>query len=456
MHVNVVWQLRFRRVGVIGQGYIGLPIAVLLANSGVEVVGYDVDRSLVEELRKGITRLNERDLKDLLKKAISTGKYRPSYKKEDLMGIDAAIIAVPTPKFSDGNPDLSFLEDAIRTAARYVGKNGLIVVESTLPPGSSGMIMNWLKQEERSDLMIAYCPERALPGRLIEEITGNTRIIGADSLEAARAAEDLYRLFIRGDIVHTSFRTAEVVKLVENAYRDVNIAFSNEVARICELLGVDFWEVMELANRHPRVNLLRAGLGVGGPCLTKDPLFLYHAGRKLGYEPLMIFEARNVNDSGPYRYARIVHEVMDLVGCNGRRRIAVLGVTYKEGVSDTRESPSEKFIKFFLEKGYDVVVYDPRSDETFGGARAGSIEEAISGSDCVALLVGHPEFRDLEISRIRSLSGRDNLILFDATGILRHQDKKGVIYIGVGLPIPYPAIKRMEKIYPHKGLSGEV
>jgi len=160
MHVNVVWQLRFRRVGVIGQGYIGLPIAVLLANSGVEVVGYDVDRSLVEELRKGITRLNERDLKDLLKKAISTGKYRPSYKKEDLMGIDAAIIAVPTPKFSDGNPDLSFLEDAIRTAARCVGKNGLIVVESTLPPGSSGMIMNWLKQEERRRIK-EYIEERA-------------------------------------------------------------------------------------------------------------------------------------------------------------------------------------------------------------------------------------------------------------------------------------------------------
>jgi UDP-N-acetyl-D-mannosaminuronic acid dehydrogenase len=416
-------------------------------------VGYDVDRALVEELSRGITRLNERDLGDLLRKAISAGTYRPSYKEEDLRGIDAVIIAVPTPKLSDGNPDLSFLEDTIRTAARYVGKNGLIVVESTLPPGSSGIIMDWLRQEGRSDLMIAYCPERAMPGRLMEEITGNTRIIGADSREAARAAEDLYRLFIRGGIVHTSFKTAEVVKLVENAYRDVNIAFSNEVARICELLGVDFWEVMELANRHPRVNLLRAGLGVGGSCLTKDPLFLYHAGRKLGYEPLMIFEARNVNDSGPYRYARMVHEVMNLVGCNGR--IAVLGVTYKEGVSDTRESPSEKFIKFFLEKGYEVVVYDPRSDEAFGGVRAGSIEEAISGSDCVALLVGHPEFRDLEISRIKSLSGRENLILFDATGILRHQDKRGIIYLGVGLPIPmeYLAIKKMEKIYSHKSGS---
>ncbi|PNV77166.1 MAG: hypothetical protein C0200_07575 [Thermoproteota archaeon] len=444
----VSW-LDFRKVGVLGQGYIGLPIAVLLANSGVKTVGYDVDRELIEELSKGITRLSERDLADLLKRAILAGTYRPSYRKEDLSGIDAAVIAVPTPKLPDGNPDLSFVEDAVRTAAHYVRKNGLIVVESTLPPGSSEMIMSWLKQEEREDLMVAYCPERAMPGRLIEEITGNTRIIGADSPEAARAAEDLYKLFVRGDIIRTSFKTAEMVKLVENAYRDVNIAFSNEIARICELLGVDFWEVMELANRHPRVNLLRAGLGVGGSCLTKDPLFLYHAGRKLGYEPLMIFEARNVNDAGPYRYARIVHEIMDLIGYNGKRRMAVLGVTYKEGVSDTRESPSEKFIKFFLERGYEVVVYDPMSNETFGGIGARSMEEAISGSDCVALLVGHSEFRKLEISWIKSISGKENLVIFDVPGILRHQDKRGIVYLGVGLPIPreYLAIRRMERTH---------
>lgn len=441
--------MKFRKVGVLGQGYIGLPIAVLLANSGVKTIGYDVDRGLVEELSRGITRLKEEDLADLLRRAISSGMYRPSCRKDDLNGIDAAVIAVPTPKLPDGNPDLSFVEDAIRTAARYLRENGLIVVESTLPPGSSEIIMGWLRQEGRGDLMLAYCPERAMPGRLIEEITGNTRIIGADSPEAARAAEDLYKLFVRGDIIHTSLKTAEVVKLVENAYRDVNIAFSNEIARICELLGVDFWEVMELANKHPRVNLLKAGLGVGGSCLTKDPLFLYHAGRRLGYEPLMIFEARNVNESGPYRYAKIVHEIMNLIGYNGRRRIAVLGVTYKEGVSDTRESPSEKFIKFFLERGYEVMVYDPRSNETFGGIRANSMEEAISGSDCIALLVGHPEFRKLDIPKIKSLSGKENLILFDAVGLLRRQDKRGIVYLGVGLPIPreYLAIRRMERAH---------
>ncbi len=425
------------KVGVIGQGYIGLPLALLIASTGVEVHGYDINRKLITDLLEGKPPFEEEGIKDLLKSLL--GKfYFPTFNLDDLNGSDVVMIAVPTP-LSESGPNLMFLRSALEFAAKVLKKGGTIIVESTLPPGSKDKIIDWLHElglEEGRDYHIAYCPERAMPGRLLKELIWNTRIIGADDEEAARISEGIYKRFVKGEIIRTSFSVAEVVKLVENTYRDVNIALANEIARACEVLGVDYWEVMRLANRHPRVNLLRAGVGVGGSCLTKDPVFLYLASKDRGYEPNLLIHARRVNADGPIRYAKQVYQLL-LQTKNGysSRKIAVLGVTYKGNVNDTRESPARDFIRFFLRHGYMVSVFDPHTRETFGGTRAEDPYEAASGADCVAILADHREFKELILDKLASLM-TDPPILFDGRGIFSREAVKnsGVIYIGVGLP----------------------
>ncbi len=425
------------RVGIIGQGYIGLPLALLIASTGIEVHGYDINKKLIVNLLEGKPPFEEEGIGNLLKSLL--GKtYFPTSDLDSLDRLDVVIIAVPTP-LSESSPNLMFLRSALESAAKVVRRGGTIIVESTLPPGSKNKIVGWLRElgmEEGRDYYIAYCPERAMPGRLLEELIWNTRIIGADDEEAARASEEIYKRFVKGEIIRTSFSVAEVVKLVENTYRDVNIALANEVARACEVLGVDYWEVMRLANKHPRVNLLRAGVGVGGSCLTKDPLFLYLASKDRGYEPDLILYARRVNMDGPVRYARQVHRLLfQTKNGYGSRKIAVLGVTYKGNVNDTRESPARDFIKFFLRHGYMVSVFDPHTGETFGGMRAEDPYEAASGADCVAVLADHWEFKELILDKLAALM-TDPPVLFDGRGMFSREDveNSGIIYVGVGLP----------------------
>lgn len=424
---------RTARVAVLGQGYIGLPLSLLLASSGYSVVGYDVNKSLVRRLERGDLPIEEKGLSDLLEEAGE--RYTPTGDPSALEESDVFIVAVPTPR-SNGGADLSYVWSALREVAERARPPFGVVVESTLPPGA------FRRMIDRSlggagllgrDFLAAYCPERAMPGRLVRELVENPRVIGAYDGKSARMAELLYRSFSKGDITITTPEVAEVVKLVENTFRDVNIALANEVARICDALGVSAREVIEIANKHPRVNLLIPGIGVGGSCLTKDPVFLASSAEEAGYSPKVVESSRVLNEDMPFYALRIILDSLSRTG-NGRKRVAVLGVTYKGGVGDHRESPVEPIVRGLLSRGVEVVVYDPRTEETFGGKRAESLEEALNGADLVLIGADHPEFKTREFRRELSRLPRGTVV-FDGKWALdpREVEAMGLVYVSVGM-----------------------
>ncbi|RDD54281.1 MAG: nucleotide sugar dehydrogenase [Candidatus Korarchaeota archaeon NZ13-K] len=428
---------RSAKISVIGQGYIGLPIALILADSGFRVVGYDIDPRVIGELSSGKTRLEgEREIKRLLLKHLGS-RYFPTNDQRKLMGSDVIIIAVPTPR-RDGSADLSMLMQALRTALSSINRGGLIVIESTLPPKTFETLI--LKEvvelgfRPGEDLFISYCPERAMPGNLIEELIRSCRVIGAIDEGSAEISRLLYESFVEGGIEVTDPLTAEISKLVENAYRDVNIAFANEVARVCESLGVDVRRVREIVNRHPRVRMLVPGIGVGGSCLTKDPLFLYWASVEEGYSPELINTARSLNERMPYRYAELVDEFLRSKRPEGRGKVCVLGVTYKGDVPDTRESPAGYLIRELVRRGHEVRVHDPLVRESFGATFFDELEEAVRGADVVIIASDHSIFKEVNLKKLRSLAGEDPVLLLDGRLILDAQkaEDSGFIYASVG------------------------
>ncbi len=438
------------KVSVVGQGYIGLPTALLIADSGFKVIGYDINERLIDLLSKGKTPFQEDGLEDMLKRNLVAERYRPTSKAEDVKGSDVIIIAVPTPKSKDG-PNLSMLLSAFDTALESVGRGGLIVVESTLPPGTFDSLVR--RAERRGfkvgvDLFMSYCPERALPGKLIRELRENYRIIGSLDRYSGEATRLLYSYFVEGEIILEDVRVVEVVKLVENSFRDVNIAFANEVARICDVLGIDVHRVIELANKHPRVNMLRPGVGVGGSCLTKDPLFLYWASTDRGFEPRVILESRRINDEMPLYSADQLIKALSILGIK-RGKVAVLGVTYKGNVSDTRESPARDFIRRLMERGMEVVVYDPFTEESFGAPKAENLEEALEGSVAVAFLADHDVFKYTNLKKYREIIGNGVAVLFDGRMMFtrREAEEAGFIYVGPGAPLRVsPLTKKLSSI----------
>ncbi len=438
------------KVSVIGQGYIGLPTALLIADSGFKVVGYDINENLIGLLRKGEAPFQEEGLEDMLKRNLVAGRYYPTAEVKDVEGSDVIIIAVPTPKSEEG-PNLSMLFSAFNTALKSVNKGGLIVVESTLPPGTFDALVREAKKRGLKvgiDLFMSYCPERALPGKLIRELRENYRIIGSLDKYSGEATKLLYSYFVEGEIILEDVRVVEVVKLVENSFRDVNIAFANEVARICDVLGIDVNRVIELANKHPRVNVLRPGVGVGGSCLTKDPLFLYWASRDRGFEPRVILESRRINDEMPLYSADQLIKALSVLGVK-RGKVAILGVTYKGNVSDTRESPAKDFIKRLLEMGMEVVVYDPLTEESFGAPKVESLEEALKGSVAVAFLADHDIFKYMNLKKYREIIGNGVAVLFDGRLLFtrKEAEEAGFIYVGPGAPLRVsPLTKRLSSI----------
>ena len=384
------------KICVLGLGYIGLPTAALFATHGHEVVGIDINKNIVETVNKGITPFDEPELPELLEKAT---KSKNLAAKTEVEKANAFIIAVPTPL--DKEMKMAKLKHVISAAEMiypHLRKDNLVILESTVPPGTSDKLLVPILEKSGlkvgNDFYLAHCPERAIPGNTIYEMIHNDRIIGGVDKKSATLAKSLYSCFAKGNFYLTNTITAEFVKLMENTFRDINIALANEFAQIAEECEVNVWEAIELANKHPRVNILKPGPGVGGHCIAIDPWFLTENSTRCRIVSL----AREINDGMPNHVLQIVKGMISDVN---EPVITVLGVAYKGGVDDTRETPALKFIKLAENEGYKVKVHDPYV-KNFEYDVLG-LEESVRGSDCIVLVTDHKEFKEIdpkEISRL--------------------------------------------------------
>lgn len=398
--------MEFKNICVLGLGYIGLPTASTFATNGVHVIGVDVNPQVIETLRSGNPHIYEPGLRTLVQAALGSGNLVIS----DQPGpADAFIIAVPTPFYDDKRADLRFVVSAAESIVPCLRAGNLVVLESTSPPRTTldivAPILERSGLKAGADIHLAYSPERVLPGQILRELTENARVIGGVNRLSAEAGRDLYALFVRGEIIQTDATTAEMVKLMENTYRDVNIAIANEFARLAERFGVDAWEAIALANRHPRVSILNPGPGVGGHCISVDPWFLVEAAPDL--TPL-IHTARKVNDSQPRHVVDLVQRALGLSSREGLagRRIAALGLAYKPDVDDFRESPAIEVVHLLAQAGAVVRAFDPYQTEShlLEIPSVASLPEALAGAELILLLVNHRPLRQLDPVQVARLT----------------------------------------------------
>ncbi len=387
------------RVCVQGLGYIGLPTAAMMALGGHDVVGNDVDPRVLDALRHGARHVKEEPVRTLVLAALEGGRLIFSADVPD----DAAayIICVPTPTI-DHKPDLSYVRAAAQATAPHLRAGDLVILESTVPPGTMDRVVVPALREAGVDpdtVCVAHCPERVIPGAIVEELRGNARVVGGRKPGDAERAAELYRSFCDGEIYVTDNITAELVKVVENTYRDVNIAFANEFALLSEELGVDAHEAIALANKHPRVNILSPGPGVGGHCIPVDPHFLSNANP---FVTELIQTARRINERMPHVVARRVGE---LAPPHAGATVAILGAAYKANVDDTRESPTERVEELLHERGYATRVFDPVADRWHAPLSA-SLEDAVRGCDAIVLMVGHDAFGAIDPVAVGRLCAR--------------------------------------------------
>lgn len=381
------------RVNVIGLGYIGLPTAVILAEHGIVVRGVDINSSAIATLNRGGIPISEPGIQNSIQTLMTEGRLTFSTVPDTS---DAYLIAVQTPAGPDHAPDLSYVRSAVDSIIPYLREGNLVVVESTIPPGTMDRhLMPQLRQtglDIGRHLFVAYSPERVYPGNMRSELLGNDRIIGGVNEESAHEAARLYGRFVKGSIHITDCATAEMVKLMENTSRDVNIAFANEMAHVSEMAGINVWEAIRLANTHPRVRILQPGPGVGGHCIAVDPWFIVDAAN--GDAPLTQL-ARTINDNTPSRVVRIIESIVAGIGSPV---LTLLGLAYKGNSDDMRSSPSVAVLQTLLSKGYTVNVFDPYTGSAHGNKS--SAYEAAEGSDCLILLTDHAVFRELDYARI--------------------------------------------------------
>ena len=400
-----------KKVCIIGLGYIGLPTACILSNKGFEVVGVDIDQKLVKELNQGDVDNPEPELGELVSSATKSSKPIAKISPEEA---DIFMLCVPTPLTDEDKADLACVKNAAESIVPYLRKQNLVILESTVPPGTTEEILKPILEKSGlkigNELYLAYCPERVLPGSIVKEIVENDRIIGGINPESAELAKEIYRSFVEGEIHLTDAATAEMVKLAENSFRDVNIAFANELSRICGKLDLNVWEVIEFANKHPRVNILKPGPGVGGHCIAVDPLFI---AEKAPEEAKLIRTARCVNDSMPDYIVKKVEKAVKEAKIKNPV-IACLGITYKAGIGDLRESPALKVVRKLKEKGYLLRVCDPYAKD-FTEFPLISLKEVAKGVDCTVLLVDHKEFKEIEPDEF--LKKMRNKIIIDTKGV---------------------------------------
>lgn len=389
------------KICVLGLGYIGLPSASMFATQGHEVIGIDVNAELVSALRRGEVHIQEPGLNMLLQSATQSGNLRV---QSTLERADAYIIAVPTPlerypESGTPRPDLRHVRAATEAIAPFLEVGNLVILESTSPPGTTVNVVCPLLERNGlyagRDFSLAYCAERVLPGRILIELVSNDRIVGGIDPVSAQRASDLYGSFVEGEIMMTDATTAETVKLMENTYRDVNIALANEFSRVADRLGIDVSEAIALANHHPRVNILRPGPGVGGHCIAVDPWFIVDAAPG---ETGLIRTARAVNDAQPARVADLVSTVVaDL----DQPIVAALGMAYKADVDDVRESPSLDVVRLLRERGCTVRAHDTLAKrEPDGMVLESDLTAALSGADVMVILTDHTMYRELDPSSV--------------------------------------------------------
>jgi UDP-N-acetyl-D-mannosaminuronic acid dehydrogenase len=395
---------RFSKLSVIGLGYIGLPTSAVFADNGMDVLGVDVNPHAVDSINRGEPHIVEPELDVLLRKVVQAGKLRASLKPEPA---DAFILAVPTPFKGDNEPDLKYIEAAALAIAPCLQKGNLVVLESTSPVGATEQLSQWLaaarpdlsfphQTGEMSDIRVAHCPERVLPGQILREVVENNRIIGGITRKCAQSALLLYRTFVKGDCHVTNARTAEMAKLTENAYRDVNIAFANELSMICDKMKINVWELIRLANLHPRVNILQPGPGVGGHCIAVDPWFIVAADRQ---NSKLIRTAREVNNAKP---DFIVNKVKAHAEKLKKPVIACLGLAYKANVDDLRESPAVDIVKHLAQENIgQLLVVEPHvnhlpKDLTDLGLVLSDFDQAVEQANILLLLVDHMSFLNVD------------------------------------------------------------
>lgn len=399
--------MNFQKICVIGLGYIGLPTAATFAAHGTNVIGVDISPHIVETINKGEIHIHEPGLLEEVKKAIRSGNFKASIKPEEA---DAFIIAVPTPfqenKFGEYNgltyklADMRAVTSAAESIVPFLRKGNLVVLESTSPPRTTvDLVAPILARSGLAagrDFYLAYSPERVLPGQILRELIENARVIGGITPESAQAGHDLYTIFVKGQIIKTDATTAEMVKLMENTYRDVNIAIANEFSRLADKFGVDVWEAISIANLHPRVKILSPGPGVGGHCISVDPWFFVESAPEL--TPL-IYNARLVNDAQPHFVVKLVQRAL---GSLNEKKIAILGLAYKPDVDDVRESPAAEVADILQHEAAQVKAWEPfKPDANVKGVdMASSLEDAIKNADAIILLVKHTEFTTLNPNEI--------------------------------------------------------
>lgn len=422
-------------LGIIGLGQVGLPTALSFLKLGYKVLGYDINERLVRDLNSGKSHIPEEGFDDLLKKFMGEELFLASTSEKILTETDIVIICVATPLDSSGKADLSFLQKAVELTSRHLGKQKLIVVESTIPPRTmKDFVIPILEKASYrtvgKDFLVAFCPERIAPGNSMQEFVNNARIIGADDEESYRAAKTLYEMLTNGGLARADMTTAEISKLAENTYRDINIAFANELSILCEKYGVDVMDVIRLANTHPRVHIHRPGPGVGGPCLPKDPYLLMGG---MDASNSLVKMARSINDAMPRHVVEMMSGIIQRHGKVSGQKIMVLGVSYKPNVNDVRYSPAQGIISALRNRGFtDITVHDPFASESFGAKFVGDLS-TLSSADCVIVVTGHSVYGSLSPDQFKS-----GCVIIDAARVL---DKKRFstdrcIYVALGAFFP--------------------
>ncbi|WP_010200816.1 UDP-N-acetyl-D-mannosamine dehydrogenase [Psychrobacter sp. PAMC 21119] len=413
-----------KSICVFGLGYIGLPTAAMFAHHGANVVGVDINPHAVDTINQGKIHIVEPGLEAIVKQAVGKGTLKASLTP---VHSDAYLIAVPTPfKGDDHEPDLSYIQAVSKALAPLLEKGDVVILESTSPVGATEKMVEWLSKERsdltfpkyhqpdnEADIFVAYCPERVLPGKVIEELISNDRIIGGMTKESTRKAQEIYRIFVKGDLLETNSRTAEMAKLTENASRDVSIAFANELSIISDKLDINVWDLIELANRHPRVNILQPGAGVGGHCIAVDPWFIVNQNPE---EAKIIRSAREINDNKPNWVIGKINDQIDRLKSQGVEKptVALLGLAFKPDIDDLRESPAVTIAKKMLEnQSANILLVEPNIETLPKDLESGklvSLAEAMEIADIIGILVAHNEFKKEPL--------KNSVAVIDAVGII--------------------------------------
>ncbi|WP_170008280.1 nucleotide sugar dehydrogenase [Bacillus fonticola] len=413
-----------KKICVIGLGYIGLPTSAVFARAGFDVVGMDVSQHVVDTLNRGDIHIEEEGLAEVVKEVVANGKLRASTKPEEA---DVYIISVPTPVHADHTANLDYVVAATNSIVPYVQKGSIVLVESTIPPRTMDDVVAPIITAagfSLEDVHLAHIPERVIPGRIMIELIENTRIVGGVTPEAAKKAADVYRTIVQGECIETEALTAEMSKLMENTYRDVNIALANELVKVSGKLGVNAQEVISLANRHPRVNIHQPGPGVGGHCIAVDPYFIIE---KATEEAQLMKMARDINNSMP---SFVCEQVARLTAEINNPTITLFGLTYKGNVDDVRESPSLEIAEMLENTGaYTIRYHDPHVRQEQVAFPLSNFEDSVKDSHLILVLTDHNEFKTMDSEKLQSLM--KSTVVFDTKNCVEMNDERvQVVKIG--------------------------